>query len=96
MWAPPELSDPTTQTEGKTWAEEMDLRDPLDEDKFNARNSATLKYLPLIYHNVCLSHANKGQLTLWAEVGQVPIDPTTQGRGRNHGVIREVCTLVSA
>ena len=46
MWAPPELSDPTTQTKGKTWAEEMDLHDPLDDDKFNATNSAALKHLP--------------------------------------------------
>ena len=46
MWAPTELSDPTTQTKGKTWAEEMDLHDPLDDDKFNARNSAALKHLP--------------------------------------------------
>ena len=30
---------------------------------------------------MCLSHANNEQSTLWAEEGQVPIHPTTQGRG---------------
>ena len=40
----PDLPDATTQIEGKTWAKEMDLRDPVDEDdtEVSARDEVCL------------------------------------------------------